>query len=75
MVVLDSATVSRHHARLTIAGDKAFVEDLCSKNGTWVGQAPVYARTAVRDGDQLRLGSVVVIVRSGLRLLSTETIA
>ncbi|PYR02220.1 MAG: hypothetical protein DMF97_05365, partial [Acidobacteria bacterium] len=37
VVVLDSATVSRHHARLTIAGDKAFVEDLCSKNGTWVG--------------------------------------
>jgi DNA-binding winged helix-turn-helix (wHTH) protein len=75
VVVLDSATVSRHHARLTIADDEAIVEDLCSKNGTWVGQAPVHGPTVVRDGDRLRLGSVVVIVRSGLRLLSTETIA
>jgi DNA-binding winged helix-turn-helix (wHTH) protein len=75
VVVLDSATVSRHHARLTITGDEVIVEDLGSKNGTWVGQASVHGPTVVRDGDHLRLGSVVVIVRSGVRLLSTETVA
>ncbi len=74
VVVLDSPAVSRRHARLTIAGDQAVVEDLGSKNGTFVGPDPIHAPRAVQDGDRLRLGPVVVIVRSRRRLFSTETV-
>jgi DNA-binding winged helix-turn-helix (wHTH) protein len=75
VVVFDSPTISRHHARITIAGDRAVVEDLGSKNGTWVGPLPVTEPTAVRDGHELRFGSVLVVVRCGGHQLSTETVA
>jgi DNA-binding winged helix-turn-helix (wHTH) protein len=75
VVVFDSATISRHHARITIAGDQAVVEDLGSKNGTWVGSTAVTGPTAVKDGYELRFGSVVVIVRCGGHQVSTETVA
>jgi DNA-binding winged helix-turn-helix (wHTH) protein len=75
VVIVGSPSVSRHHARITIGSGRAVVEDLGSKNGTWLGQAPVLGPTAIRDGDELRLGSVVVTVRSRPSLLSTETVA
>jgi DNA-binding winged helix-turn-helix (wHTH) protein len=74
VVVFDSPTVSRHHARLSIAGEQAVIEDLGSKNGTWVGQTPVRGPVAVKDGDELRLGSVVATVRFWPRSLTTETV-
>src|SRR5262245_54845952 len=35
-VWLDSPTVSRHHARILISGDQVMLEDLASKNGTYM---------------------------------------
>jgi DNA-binding winged helix-turn-helix (wHTH) protein len=75
IIVFDSPTISRHHARITIAGDQAIVEDLGSKNGTWAGPSRVNEPIAVKDGHELRFGSVVVTVRFGGHLVSTETIA
>ena len=75
VIVLDSPTISRHHARLSIAGDRATVEDLGSKNGTWIGTTPVTGSAPVKDGDELRLGSVVVLVRFSPPAPSTETVA
>lgn len=73
VVGLDAPTVSRHHARLTINGNRAVIEDLGSKNGTWVGQAPVAGPTPIEDGDEIRLGSLSVMVRLLLQPASTET--
>jgi DNA-binding winged helix-turn-helix (wHTH) protein len=75
VIVLDSPTISRNHARLTISGGRASIEDLGSKNGTWIGTNPVTGPAAVKDGDELRLGSVVVVVRFSPAADSTETIA
>lgn len=74
VVVLDSPTISRHHARITISGDQTIVEDLGSKAGTWV-EAPVTKPTALRHGHELRFGSVVVTVRCGGHQVSTEIAA
>jgi pSer/pThr/pTyr-binding forkhead associated (FHA) protein len=41
-----------------IAGDKATVEDLGSKNGTFVRGRPVERATPLADGDEIRLGAV-----------------
>jgi DNA-binding winged helix-turn-helix (wHTH) protein len=73
LVIVDAPTVSKRHARLAIANGAVTVEDLASKNGTWVGDRPVTTPTAVEDGDQLRLGSVVVTVCSRRASRSTET--
>ena len=75
VVVLDSPTVSRHHAVVRVNGAQATVEDLGSKNGTWVGVMPVTAPVALANGNELRLGSVVTTVRYATAVPTTETAA
>lgn len=60
-VRLDSNRVSRHHARITIDGDAALIEDCGSRNGTWVGGQRTSGRVRLNDGDE--------IVIAGLRVL------
>ena len=55
---IDHTSVSRHHARIVIAGERATVEDLQSKNGTFLGGKKLDAPTPLTDGDELKLGSV-----------------
>ena len=57
---LDAQDVSRRHARITISGDEAMIEDLESKNGTFVAECRVDAATRLVDGDSIRIGSVVL---------------
>ncbi len=66
-VLIDAPTISWSHARLQIAGTNraptVSVEDLGSRNGTFVNGERTTGPTAVADGAELRLGSVVVRVR------------
>jgi DNA-binding winged helix-turn-helix (wHTH) protein len=74
VIVLDSPTISRRHAAVSVAGDCLTVEDLGSKNGTWVGATPVKGPASVKNGDELRLGSVVVIARFSPAAPTTQTV-
>jgi DNA-binding winged helix-turn-helix (wHTH) protein len=58
-ILIDSATVSRRHACIAISTTEATLEDLGSKNGTFVDGAPVSSRVTLKDGDEIRTGSVV----------------
>ena len=62
-VWLDSASVSRRHARITIDGDRATLEDLKSKNGTRVGDSRITAPLPLADGDEIRFGSIGLTFR------------
>jgi len=66
-VRIDSPTVSRRHARLLVTADGATIEDLESKNGTFVGDEPVRATIALSDGDEIRVGSVTLRFRATSR--------
>lgn len=61
---LDSPTVSRRHARISISVDGASLEDLGSKNGTFLRGEPVTAVVPIIDRDEIRVGSVVLRFRS-----------
>ena len=74
-ICIDAAGVSRHHARIVISGDAAMIEDLGSKNGTYVGGERVTAPRRLDDGDQIRLGSVVVRFRIPGLSAATETVS
>lgn len=66
-------SVSREHARITVTGDSAGIEDLGSRNGTFRGLEAVTSRIPLDDGDEIRLGTVVLTYRKGATDLSTET--
>jgi DNA-binding winged helix-turn-helix (wHTH) protein len=63
LVCLASATVSRCHALVVVSGYEAMVRDLESKNGTFVRGDRVAGSTKIRDGDELRIGSVRFVLR------------
>jgi DNA-binding winged helix-turn-helix (wHTH) protein len=62
-VWLDSPTISRHHAKIVVAGLSATVEDLGSRNGTFVRGERVAAPVPITDGDEIRVGSIVLRYR------------
>jgi pSer/pThr/pTyr-binding forkhead associated (FHA) protein len=62
-VWLDAPGISRHHARVTIDGGHVTVEDLGSKNGTYVRGDPVTEPTSLADGDEIRFGSLPLTFR------------
>jgi hypothetical protein len=72
-VWIDALGVSRHHARITLSGANATVEDLGSKNGTYLRGSRLTTPCNLSDGDQIRLGSVVVTFRIPPSAGSTET--
>lgn len=73
-VWLDSSTISRRHARIAIAGDRATLEDLGSKNGTELRGERLAMLVDLADGDEIRIGSVVVTFRMPARPGSTVSL-
>jgi DNA-binding winged helix-turn-helix (wHTH) protein len=73
LVWIDAQSVSRRHARLVIASGLATLEDLGSKNGTFVNGIRLSAPVALRDGDEVRVGSVPMTLWVHAKPSATET--
>lgn len=63
-IQLKSIQVSRYHAKIIVAANAIFVEDLQSSNGTFVNGMPVKRRTEIGLGDQVAFDDVVFRVTS-----------
>ena len=70
---IDAATVSRHHARILVSKGGATLEDLGSKNGTFLRGQRVSAPRVLRDGDEIALGRIRLAFRMAARQASTQT--
>jgi DNA-binding winged helix-turn-helix (wHTH) protein len=62
-VHIDHKNVSRHHARIRVAGARATVEDLGSRNGTFLGGRRLETACDLHDGDAIGIGSVTLVFR------------
>jgi len=54
-VVIPDRQVSRQHARITLAVDHYLLEDLGSKNGTFVNGQEIKQPYRLRDGDEIQI--------------------
>jgi DNA-binding winged helix-turn-helix (wHTH) protein len=72
-IFLNSARVSRRHARITISAGRATIEDLGSKNGTFVGEERVEGTRLLRDGDIIGVGALKLTLRMVQTPSSTKT--
>ena len=72
-VWLDSSKVSRQHAKLTVSGQHATIEDLVSKNGTFVRGDRIDAPVQLRPGDTIEVGPFALVFRTVSEFRSTET--
>jgi len=63
-VAIDDPTVSRHHARIVIDGARARLEDLGSKNGTFLRGRRIDRPEPLGDGDEIRVGPAALTFRA-----------
>jgi DNA-binding winged helix-turn-helix (wHTH) protein len=72
-VCIDAPGVSRRHARIVVEGGQAILEDLGSKNGTFLRERRLDSPARLGDGDMFRLGGQLLVFRSSSRKRSTLT--
>ena len=70
---VDDETVSRRHARIRVDGKEAVLEDLGSRNGSYVEDRRLDAPVVLRDGDRIRLGSLELRFRASESPASTRS--
>lgn len=54
-IVLDAGAVSRQHAQILCEGGDFFLEDLKSRNGTFVNGAPIQGRQRLEENDRIKI--------------------
>lgn len=60
-IQVDDANVSRQHAQVTKEGDRLYLEDLGSRNGTFVNDEAIAGqRRALEKEDMIKVGSTVL---------------
>lgn len=72
-VIVADGSISRRHARIAVRGDAATLEDLGSKNGTFHGDTRLTSPVTLSDGDEIRLGTILLRFVSASPERSTET--
>ena len=70
---IDVHSVSRHHAKIRVSGEHATIEDLGSKNGTFLEGRRLTSPRSVIDGNRIRIGTVEMTFRRYLQGISTES--
>ncbi len=73
IVWIDDALVSRRHARIVIDETGAVLEDLDSKNGTYLRGKRIKAPRQLADEDQVTIGPASMIFRVFKQTASTAT--
>ena len=72
-VWIADSSASRRHACIVVAGPNAVLEDLGSKNGTFCNGLPVKEVFPLRDGDEIRIGRVLLTFRTASVGASTRS--
>lgn len=65
---INGSTVSGTHARLTREGGAAFLEDLNSRNGTFINGQRVTAKMQLRHNDRIAFGQVMMVFEDGAQV-------
>ncbi|MEI6256808.1 MAG: SpoIIE family protein phosphatase [Planctomycetota bacterium] len=66
-LVIDTSSVSREHAAVTLQHGHATIEDLRSRNGTTLNGRPLTAPHRLTDGDQVQICEQLLIFAVGER--------
>jgi len=72
-VWIDRGQVSRRHARIQISAGRATIEDLGSRNGTFLRGERLQGSADLADGDEIRIGPALLTFRASWDSPSTAT--
>jgi serine phosphatase RsbU (regulator of sigma subunit) len=63
-IVIDDDSVSRQHARLLVENDTCVIEDLHSRNGTYVNGVKIEGKATLKNNDRVEIGVTLFEYRS-----------
>lgn len=66
-IVLNDGLASRQHAAVRVTRDGAYIEDLGSRNGTWVNHEKIASSRALAAGDRIEIGGHLLLVELDVR--------
>ena len=72
-IVVEAGAVSRHHARLFRVNKDFFVEDMKSRNGTYVNDQLIFGQRQLKGGDRIRVCDVSFVFESSVPALTKES--
>src|SRR6266849_6267945 len=58
-LVLLERQISRQHIKIKVVGEQYYIEDLDSKNGTWVNGQQLKGERPLKDGDEIQVALAV----------------
>jgi DNA-binding winged helix-turn-helix (wHTH) protein len=73
-IQIDSPGLSRSHARILVALGEATLEDLGSKNGTYLNGGRITTPHRLAEGNEIRLGAIVLTFRITSQASITQTV-
>jgi len=62
-IIVNDTYTSYEHARIIYQQEKFFLEDLESTNGTFLNGVRIKERIEIQDGDQIKIGEAIFILR------------
>jgi hypothetical protein len=72
-IALPDASISSKHARILRTAEGFVIEDLGSRNGTFVNSEKVTEKRLLADGDTVRLGKVILMFNLAVKTSAQET--
>lgn len=73
-IPIESPGVSRHHARIVVSEAEATLEDLGSKNGTYVNGKRITAPRRLSGEDEIRIGAIALRFRIAPPTTPTQSV-
>ena len=61
-IVLNDSESSREHAAIEVRGTAIFLQDLDSKNGTWVGGKRIEGRVEIQNQTEFQIGATTLML-------------
>jgi len=62
-IIVNDSTISEEHVLLLCKDEKIIIQDELSANGTFVNGKQIEERVLLKDGDEIKLGSVTFIIK------------
>jgi len=71
-ISINLGAASRHHARIVVVDNEYFIEDLHSRNGTFLNEEQIHERCKMAEGDRIRISDTVFTFHRGRSLDSRK---
>ena len=72
-IVLSKSTVSRRHAKIVVTERGATIEDLASRNGTFLNTRRIVSLQTLEDGDRIAIGGLTLTYQKRNGTTATAT--